>query len=776
MDGAGYDLVACLEAIDPAACSYEEWVEVGMALHAEGYPEQAWDEWSRRDAARYHPGECSRKWRGFDRSRSDGVSGGTIVKMARDAGWEPSADIGTAMSWDDTELWDGPAASRRPGRVLDPSWVESSDVEEPGDEWEGWRDLSRYLDAVFEPGELVSYVVESRYDEDDGRWKPMGKGITEPVEDVIQRVRKHKSELDASVGWNNAQAGAWVRFNPMDGKGVRNDNVAEYRYALVESDSVDVGRQMAIVKELNLPVAAMVHSGNKSMHAIVRVDAGDYAEYRRRVDYLYAVCKKNGLPVDTQNKNPSRLSRMPGVTRAGRKQWLVATDVGAASWAEWREWLAEQEDDLPEPESLADVWDDMPELAPPLIDGVLRQGHKMLLAGPSKAGKSFALIELCVAVAEGERWLGFQCEQGRVLYVNLELDRASCMHRFRDVVEAMGADPACAERIDVWNLRGKSKPMDQLAPSLIRRALKSRPIMVVIDPIYKIITGDENSADQMARFCNQFDKVATEIGCAVVYCHHHSKGAQGQKASMDRASGSGVFARDPDALVDMTELHRDEAVKAKVESEKVASAVSAWAAASGVPGFPQGWADGLSADAAVEKARGAARDAGDEPGMLEAVLAARKAASARTAWRLDATLREFPAFDAVDLWFDYPLHHVDSSGELKGAKYEGDFLALENGRKAGRAKAHDRRKRDQSEKNRLLHEAMEACAADGALPTRANVSDRIGELNGKPVSADMVRRWTNASASPWSEVVIDPEHEREGLLKDTVQEDLMAEW
>ena len=49
----------------------------------------------------------------------------------------------------------------------------------------------------------------------------------------------------------------------------------------------------------------------------------------------------------------------------------------------------------------------------------------------------------------------------------------------------------------------------------------------MIDPIYKIITGDENSADQMAAFCNQFDRVATELGCAVVYCHHHSKGAQG---------------------------------------------------------------------------------------------------------------------------------------------------------------------------------------------------------------------------------------------------------
>ena len=49
--------------------------------------------------------------------------------------------------------------------------------------------------------------------------------------------------------------------------------------------------------------------------------------------------------------------------------------------------------------------------------------------------------------------------------------------------------------------------MDKLAPKLIRRASKKKYIAVVIDPIYKVITGDENSADQMAHFCNQFDKV-----------------------------------------------------------------------------------------------------------------------------------------------------------------------------------------------------------------------------------------------------------------------------
>ncbi len=61
------------------------------------------------------------------------------------------------------------------------------------------------------------------------------------------------------------------------------------------------------------------------------------------------------------------------------------------------------DDGLPPDEDLADVWDEPHPLSEPLIDGVLRQGHKMMIAGPSKAGKSFSLIELAICIAEGQR-------------------------------------------------------------------------------------------------------------------------------------------------------------------------------------------------------------------------------------------------------------------------------------------------------------------------------------------------------------------------------------
>lgn len=53
------DLKELIKYIDPAACTYSEWVEVGMALKHEGYSCDDWDEWSRPDK-RYHAGDCEK--------------------------------------------------------------------------------------------------------------------------------------------------------------------------------------------------------------------------------------------------------------------------------------------------------------------------------------------------------------------------------------------------------------------------------------------------------------------------------------------------------------------------------------------------------------------------------------------------------------------------------------------------------------------------------------------------------------------------------------------
>jgi len=733
-----YNLLEILNHIDPSVLEYQDWLNVGMALKEAGHTAADWDAWSRRDPARYHSGECFLKWDSF-RGSQNPVTAGTIIALAKDQGWRPERNT------DNYELdWNATIGGKDDLVIIDKGWLQGKEVIEPADNWNPVADLVKYLEILFEASENVGYVTESW--EKDGKYLPTKGCWDRTAGELIQQLNKCNGDIGAVLGDYKPEVGAWIRFNPLDGKGCKNENVTDYRYALVESDDMDIDQQNAVIRELELPVACLVYSGGKSLHAIVKIEASSYEEYRKCVDYLYAVLKKNGLNVDTQNKNPSRLSRMPGVMRNGRKQFLVDTNIGKESWKEWQEWIEGINDDLPEPESMASVWDNLPNLSPPLIDGILRQGHKMLLAGPSKAGKSYALIELSIAIAEGKKWLNWNCTQGRVMYVNLELDRASCLHRFKDVYQALSWQPKNLDSIDIWNLRGKSVPMDKLAPKLIRRAAKKNYIAIIIDPIYKVITGDENSADQMAKFCNQFDLVCHELGAAVIYCHHHSKGMQGQKRSMDRASGSGVFARDPDALLDYIELEVTEDLLKQEENKAVAHVCKEW-----LNKHLDNWEDHVSQDdlcseKAMLQACKKLLSADINQAMQKDIQAARKAVQRLTAWRIEGTLREFPKFPPVNIWFDYPVHHVDDVGILQDVEAEGEKPPYMRGIE----KMKKQKDRMKQERKIAVENAFEACGIGDTVTiqsmaeymgtTEKTVRNRIKEHGGFTISENIVSR------------------------------------
>lgn len=672
------DLRELLEYIDPSQCSYDEWLNVGLALHQEGYPMFVWEEWSADDGERFHEGECAAKWESFGRYTGKLVTGATITQMAKENGWtsKHKFENNEALSFDSMVL----ATTPEQYQVVDKNWIEESDVHIPKSYplEQRKQDIVTYLTTLFEPEEYVGYVVNT-FALPDGKQSPTMGNYSRTVQQILDGING-TTQLENVFGTFNKEMGAWIRFNPIDGKGVKNDNVTAFRYMLLESDNMSLGKQKAILEQLELPIAAMVFSGGKSIHAIVKVDAYSYEEYRKRVDFIYSIAQKNGFKPDKKNRNPSRLSRMPGVMRDGKPQFLMATNIGKENYKEWEEWIASVNDDLPEPEELDALWDNMPDLAPPLIEGILREGHKMLIAGPSKAGKSFALIQLCISIAEGKPWFGFDCTQGKVLYVNLELDRASCLHRFKDVYEALEQQPTNIGNISIWNLRGKSLPMDQLAPKLIRRAQKRNYKAIIIDPIYKVITGDENSADQMANFCNQFDKVCTELKCAVIYCHHHSKGSQTGKRSMDRASGSGVFARDPDALLDLLELELENMNEDKLQ------------------------------DAPIDT-------------------------SQCTAWRMEGTLREYPKFKPVDLWFEYPIHKVDTNGFLAMAQFDSP-------QQKGANVINKRKKAAKEKKKEQIVDAFNIADAENGFTGQVEIK-RVAEL--MEVSEKTLRRYLKES-------------------------------
>lgn len=685
-----HEILDALSYIDPVCLSYQEWVDVGFALHESGLACSIWDAWSAKDSTRYHTGECARKWKSFGHGQGSHVSAGTLMYLAKKAGYDP---MGEVFDWDskvDTRI------GKPPSPRFSVAWADEATPDEMTSTEKATVQLSKYLSALFDDDDHVGYVTDS-WTTQDGRRVPT-KGSFDRTALQLRQELAHAKDLGTVLGDYDADTGAWIRFNPLDGQGVGNANVTEYRYALVESDTVPYEKQLSMIRQMKLPCAAIVTSGHKSVHAIVHIDAGtDYELYRKRVEELYAYVRTQGFEPDTANKNPSRLSRLPGAKRGKNQQSLISAgdDVEFKSWNEWADWRAEEDDDLPEIESYDEICENLPSLAPVLIGtedaGILRQGHKGMLAGQSKAGKSFALLQLGIAIATGSAWLGYPCAKGRVLYVNLEIDKASFAHRVADIAARKELPRGWERNFDILNLRGFCAPLDKLAPKIIHKCLKASDgkkgyySIVIIDPLYKIITGDENSASEMSKFTALFDKIAYSTGAATFSVHHHSKGAQGTKRTMDRASGSGVFARDPDALLDLSPLV--------------------------VPDEEKDVLDGA------------------------------------TAWRLTATLREFKEPEPINIYFRYPIHELagDEAREWKVEGEEEPYKRLTPKEREQRKESRKQDKRDtiNATLSMVWNEKFKYrySVKDVEPVTLAELTGAYEEASGREVTTQSVRKW-----------------------------------
>ena len=141
------DIAEMLAYINPSTLEYSEWLAVGMAIKHEGG--------SLSDPKRYKAGVCARKWESFHDDGSGIITGGTLFHMAKDAGWFPGGDKGEALSWDSII-----SDEKDPFVVVDTNWIEGQEVSEPT-QWEPVKEITTYLQTLFEASENVGYVTES---------------------------------------------------------------------------------------------------------------------------------------------------------------------------------------------------------------------------------------------------------------------------------------------------------------------------------------------------------------------------------------------------------------------------------------------------------------------------------------------------------------------------------------------------------------------------------------------------------------------------------------
>lgn len=196
------------------------------------------------------------------------------------------------------------------------------------------------LDSSLSPTEQAARQIESCFATEDivtlitkfgrnpgGEPIPNGKPVSIPACTLINRLRNADS-LDEVFPDYDREAGILFYINPMKINGRKNEDVTVFRTALIEYDDISKKEQVERLLDSGLPILSITDSGNKSVHALVRVDADNVSSYTKKVGKLHkALEKKYGSPCDGATKNPARLSRLAGAQRKDGVQQLLYTEV-----------------------------------------------------------------------------------------------------------------------------------------------------------------------------------------------------------------------------------------------------------------------------------------------------------------------------------------------------------------------------------------------------------------------------------------------------------------
>ena len=178
-----------------------------------------------------------------------------------------------------------------------------------------WKlDSLMFLAALYDAGDFVNIVTEytiKRIADGEEKANPSGAGRTFTRDDWMRAIRSH--------GTPQSEAGAWIRMNPckLEGSGsegaVCDSDITAHRFALLESDVIPKALALSIFAALPLPVVSIHGSGGRGPHAWVRLDSANAEDYRNQIARILKKLARIGI--DDGNKNPSRLSRLPGAMR-----------------------------------------------------------------------------------------------------------------------------------------------------------------------------------------------------------------------------------------------------------------------------------------------------------------------------------------------------------------------------------------------------------------------------------------------------------------------------
>lgn len=290
-----------------------------------------------------------------------------------------------------------------PSKDVIPASIIALPEELPAPQENGYRP---FLEALFKPNEPVMICPG------------INKGTKSEPDNPKREVRTQKEWIylfDSKGGpsglWpqtKSANAGCFIIVNPVKGGTLK--DVVSPRNFLIEMDSGSKEEQLGILRKAGIPILSLTDSGNKSLHAVVRVNPVSIEYLKEMAKKIYALITTYTIDgsiigLDTGNCSANRYTRLPGSFRGDSLQALLEINPDAEHIDTWlhRRKFEDVLSKLPMVVNAGDLADTHPPERDPVLSELFDTGDKVVLIGSSKSRKSFMAIQLALQLALGRK-------------------------------------------------------------------------------------------------------------------------------------------------------------------------------------------------------------------------------------------------------------------------------------------------------------------------------------------------------------------------------------
>ncbi len=165
---------------------------------------------------------------------------------------------------------------------------------------------------------------------------------------------------------------------------------------------------------------------------------------------------------------------------------------------------------------------------------------KSLLYAPAKAGKSYLCLQVARCIGSELDFLGLPTTKGKVLYIQFELGEEILQYRMKCETKQS------YDNVFVGTTFSMKLDSKELGQNLLWRALEAvEPNVLILDPLYKAIIGDENEAHDILKILDFLDSVIEAFNCSIFITHHSGKDLS------KRGRGSSVLEDWVDSYIQM---------------------------------------------------------------------------------------------------------------------------------------------------------------------------------------------------------------------------------